>query len=119
MDALLKAQNLGVDIEVDSKSYGSLLVPVILNKIPEDMRLIVSRKFDQNTWDVDGMLDAFKVELQARERCFHMRSSNREERKEELPKRQGKQWSTTSSLLTEKEYQTPFACTYCQGRHTL
>jgi hypothetical protein len=41
---------------VESKSYGSLLVPVIMNKIPEEMRLIVSRNFYQSTWDVDSML---------------------------------------------------------------
>ena len=47
---------------VESKSYGSLLVPVIMNKIPEEMRLIVSRNFDQSTWDVDSMLKSFKTD---------------------------------------------------------
>lgn len=109
-------QNLGVE----SKSYGSLLVPVIMSKIPEEMRLIVSRKFDQNTWDIDGMLEAFKTELEARERCFHMRSSSREE----PPKRHNtgiKQDSTTSALFVDnrkKEFDpTTVTCTYCQGQH--
>jgi hypothetical protein len=49
-----------------------------MNKIPEEMRLIVSRNFDQSTWDVDSMLKSFKTELEARERCFHMQSNQKE-----------------------------------------
>ena len=36
-------RNLGID----SSSYGSLLVPLILSKIPEEMRLIVARKIEK------------------------------------------------------------------------
>ena len=63
---------------VESESYGSPLVPVIRNKIPDEMRLIVCQNFDQSTWDVDSMLRSFKAELEARERCFHMQSSQKE-----------------------------------------
>ena len=51
------------------------------------MRLIVSRKFEQDTWHIDGMLDAFKPELEARERRFHMRAAGGEERKEDQHRR--------------------------------
>ena len=55
---------------VESDSYGSFLVLVIMNKIPEEMRLIVSQNFEQSIFDVDSMLRSFKAELEARERCF-------------------------------------------------
>ena len=44
-------QGLGVE----SKNYGCLLVPVILNHLPNDLRLIVSRKFDASgdVWELD------------------------------------------------------------------
>ena len=58
-------QSLGVS----SESYGTLLVPVILNKTPEELRLLISRKFDKDKWEVSEVLVAFKEELEAREMC--------------------------------------------------
>ena len=45
-------RNLGID----SSSYGSLLVPLILSKIPEEMRLIVARNIEKNEWNIDKLL---------------------------------------------------------------
>ena len=46
---------------VTSESYGALLVPVLLHKLPEDIRLEVSRKMgktseEENQWDLDKIL---------------------------------------------------------------
>ena len=57
-------RNLGID----SSSYGSLLVPLILSKIPEEIRLIVARNIEKNEWNIDKLLCTFKLELEARER---------------------------------------------------
>lgn len=51
---------------VDSAQYGTLLIPIMMAKIPEDVRLILSRQF---CGDLDELLKAFKTELEARERC--------------------------------------------------
>ena len=97
------------------QSYGSLLVPVT-NKIPEEMRLIVSRNFDQSTWDVDSILRSFKAELEARERCFHMQSSRKE--KHDRLKFNAKHEHTTTSLLAQRVEQPSITCSYCMGKHT-
>ena len=101
---------------VESESYGSLLVPVIMNKIPEEMRLIVSRNFDQSTWGVDSMLRSFKAELEARERCSHMQSSKKE--KQHRFKFNAKHEHTTTSLLAQRVEQPSITCSYCMGKHT-
>ena len=102
---------------VKSESYGCLLVPVIMNKIPEEMRLIVSRNFDQSTWDVDSMLlRSFKAELEACERCFHMQSSQKE--KQDRFKFNAKHEHTTTSLLAQKVEQPSITCSYCMGKHS-
>ena len=57
-------------LRIDSEQYGSLLVPVMLNKLPSEFQLMISRKFDKNMWDFDAFLEAFRVELEAKERCL-------------------------------------------------
>ena len=55
---------------IESESFGNLLVPVVMEKIPSELRLIISRKFgSKETWDLDVLLNALKSELEARERC--------------------------------------------------
>lgn len=38
---------------IESDSYGSLLCSVLLNKIPADLQLIVSRKVPEADWNLD------------------------------------------------------------------
>jgi len=45
-------QGLGIQCE----SYGKLLVPLLKEKRPPSMRLIISRAVDQPKWDLDGLL---------------------------------------------------------------
>ena len=52
-------------------SFGCLLVPILLSKLPRKLNLHLSRKFDSNkeVWDVDHILEELKREIEARERC--------------------------------------------------
>ena len=56
---------------VESKQYGSLLVPVILGTLPDDIRLIVSRNCtsENDAWKLDDLLSQLEKEVLARERC--------------------------------------------------
>ena len=59
---LRQLQNLGIS----SSTYGAILVPVILKKIPQDMKLIILRtQRSEEQWDLQKLLDAFKAELEA------------------------------------------------------
>ena len=54
------------------ESYGTLLVPVLLQKLPEDITLEVSRKMgktseEENQWELDIILKQIKNEIEARE----------------------------------------------------
>lgn len=53
---------------VKSEMYGSLLIPVIMDKIPEEFRLIISRKMKSETGDITELVAVFKEELEAREK---------------------------------------------------
>ena len=55
-------------ININPASYGALLIPVLTEKIPSDLRLIIARKFDNDIWDLETMLECFKSELHAKEK---------------------------------------------------
>lgn len=55
-------QALGVGTE----QYGTLLIPIMMSKILEELRLILSRQFDGDNWNLDHLLKALRVELEAR-----------------------------------------------------
>ena len=35
---------------IETQQYGSLLVPVLLSKVPQELRWIISREFDTGNW---------------------------------------------------------------------
>ena len=53
-------------LKVDTGSWGSLLVPVLLDKLPNGLKTITSRRFGNNIWTIDELLGYFKEELQAK-----------------------------------------------------
>ena len=57
-------QNLGISAEM----YGSLLIPIMLAKIPEELKLIISRDMKGETWGFEQLFAIFKSELEAREK---------------------------------------------------
>jgi len=54
---------------VPSSSYGSLLSSIIMNKLPQDLRLIVSREIKDEEWHLDRIMHVLENELEARERA--------------------------------------------------
>ncbi|XP_065680548.1 uncharacterized protein LOC136094513 [Hydra vulgaris] len=62
------------NIGIDSSMYGSLLVSIMLEKLPEELNLIISRKLNEDeTWDIKDVFNILKAELRARE---HISSSD-------------------------------------------
>ncbi len=57
-------QALGISAEM----YGSLLIPVLMEKIAIEFQLIISRQMKSDTWDISKLMDVFKEELEAREK---------------------------------------------------
>ena len=59
-------QGLGIE----SKSYGSLLAPIILERLPDQLKLIISRNLKSEIWDLHKILLLINEELRARESCI-------------------------------------------------
>ena len=48
-------------------SYGSLLVPIVMNRLPHQLKLVVSRNLISDLWDLAELLKIIKLEITARE----------------------------------------------------
>ena len=97
-------------LEVDSGSYGSLLTPVLVEKLPKELRLEATRKLKEN-WGIDELVDIFKEELEARERASLLQGSS----KDPPPKPPFKhRVPTVPSLFASGAGPT---CTYCKKAH--
>ena len=57
-------------IRVEPESYGCLLVPMIKDKIPNELNIHTSRKFDASVdiWKINDLMRELKLEIEARER---------------------------------------------------
>ncbi len=108
-------RNLGIN----SNSYGSLLVPLIVSKLPEEMRLIVARNLDKNKWNIDKLLCKFKLELEARERCSTIPESSPPKPPENKGGcNRGKLPYSLATLLAGKGPTSVPYCSYCLKQHT-
>ena len=105
------------NLKVSSKTYGPLLVQLDLPKIPEEMRLLISRKVGKDNRKMDKLLKEFKTELEARQRCTLMNTSfsskckkDGAEKKRDLP-------ITLSSLISGNKNIAVEVCSFCDQQH--
>ena len=54
---------------IEDASYGAILSPVLVAKLPPDLRLIVSRKVSGSNLDIDALLSTFEQEMTTRVRA--------------------------------------------------
>ena len=58
-------KNLGYE----TSHYGPFLIPVIINKLPEELNLLISRQFSSSErWEIEQGLKVLKTEISAREK---------------------------------------------------
>ena len=95
---------------IEPDSYGAMLAPVLLNKLPPDIHLIVSRKIAVSVTKVDKILEHVEVELTARERAAHNMTPSPRQHDRGKP-------NATTLLAGGSRSNTP-ACSYCQQSHS-
>ena len=64
-----------------SDNYGSLLASALMKKLAQELKLIITRKQEEN-WNLDGILGEIEKEIEARERA-RLRNTNQINRKKE------------------------------------
>ena len=93
-------------------SYGSLLSSIIMNKLPQELRLIISREIKDQDWQLDNIMHALEDELKARERAVPHDECQLSGGIQGFSKAQTR--STTSALFAGHSGPT---CTYCKQSH--
>ena len=52
---------------IGSTQYGSLLIPIIMSKLPGEIRLRVARETKDDVWSLDDLMQVIQAEVEARE----------------------------------------------------
>ena len=58
------------------ETSSSQLVPLLNEKLPNDLREVIARNFENNIWTLDEMLKFLKTEIQAKELSLSVTASN-------------------------------------------
>ena len=57
-------------LEVPVNSYGNLLSSLLMNRLPQEIRLLVSREIGDGEWQIDQLMTILKREITAWERAL-------------------------------------------------
>ncbi|MEO0686947.1 MAG: DUF1759 domain-containing protein, partial [Cyanobacteria bacterium J06649_11] len=108
-------QSLGIKPD----QYGCLLVPVIMSKVPEDIRLIILRQFSSEKWTFEVLLKCFKQELEAREKCVAVSKSSRKEEGSKGSDHGSGNGGSSRALNTNSNAGegSGIKCTFCKESH--
>ena len=67
-------------LRVPRESYGGLLSSILMIKLPQEFRLVITREVGDDDWQLDQLLTIFKRELETRERAGGSASSSTQAR---------------------------------------
>ena len=96
-------------LRIESSTHGYLLIPLLKEKIPDKLNMIISSQFSGNVWTLELMLKYFNEELHANEICVPFNSTSNEKDKN----RAG------YSCLHNRSYESKsHKCVYCSGNHS-
>ena len=100
---------------INSSAYGPVLIPSILQKLPSDIRLTVTKRTSGDDWDFDAVLQAFHQELSAREKC-HFVSEPREGQRKDKPKHEKPHTGSALHSSGEAGKKVDPSCIYCSSK---
>ena len=55
--------------EIALKNYGPVLISIVINKLPHEVKLEIARQMPDGKWEIVKLMEAVKREVTARERC--------------------------------------------------
>ena len=97
---------------VKASQYGSLLIPVLMSKLPQDIRLQIARKTSKEVWDISEILDVIRNEVEAREMSEGVKVIQNEK-----PRYQSRPPSASALLVNNGSHKGKIRCVYCNGDH--
>ena len=103
---------------VSSQEHGSLLIPIIMSKLPNEIPLEIARKSTNEVWKIDELLDTIKGEVEAPEASEAVKTQEVNVRKPPHPgSNSSRSIPTANALLTTESKEFQIRCVYCNGEH--
>ena len=97
-------------LKIKSDECGFILVPVIMSKLPIDVKLRIARESTEEVWKVDDLMNAIKREVEGREACEGVRA-----KPQVKPNvNHASHVPITGTFVT---HCPSIQCAYCQGHH--
>ena len=62
-------------LQMDTSGYGALLVPLLIEKLPFNLRESIAKKLENDIWELQEMLKILKGDLEAKERSISVGST--------------------------------------------
>ena len=103
-------------LEIRSKHYGPLVIPIILEKLPDKICLVISRKLGTNNWCVDDVLEILKHEIAARENCYFLKT-HFENKFEKSEQEKNNKCCVTVDALLAGSHKRSLKCAFCSQNH--
>ena len=100
---------------VPRETYGGLLSSILMIKLPQEFRLVITREMGNDDWQLDQLLAIFKRELEARERAEAPPVNGNQPLPPKPPNKNKRDPGTTFSLFNGNANGP--TCTYCKGKH--
>lgn len=100
---------------VTAQEYGSLLIPIIMSKLPNEIRLEIARKSTTEVWKIEELLETIKGEIEAREASEAIKAQEFQGRRHAPVS--GKLTPTANTLVSMQGKEFQFRCVYCNGEH--
>ena len=97
------------------ETYGGLLPSILMTKLPQEFRLVITREMGNDDWLLDQLLAIFKRELEARERAGAPPVNGNQSLPPKPPNKNKRDPGTTFSLFNGNANGP--TCTYCKGKH--
>ena len=93
---------------MDPDSYGPMLIPVVMSKLPENLKLNITRQFGQDLWDIKLILESFKNKLAVLEKLSLTKATDKDEF----------EFNTASgTCLYTAQGESTFSCVFCHQKH--
>ena len=108
-----------VALGIAQETYSCVVVPKILEKIPESVRLNMTRGTGDayQEWNMQQMIDSFRKELELRERASQFFGKNKGVVTRKQFGKSGGQ-TTASVLFSKKSEGRKGNCAFCMGNHS-
>ena len=97
-------------LDVQTFTYVCLLIPILKVRLPDDLILLISKKFEANVWAWDRLLKYISDELIAKETCDSIFNSKTKSHSNDSSKRGSRMMNDGQEFRKDKN-----RCVYCNS----